>query len=574
MRNEVFNVRWTVATASATLTLRAASEKDSMSSEGEKRQIGPFQLEKKLGVGGMGIVYLGTYLKTGAKVAVKVLAPDLSGDPQVAARFDREMEILKKLKDPHIVRYYGGSSTRTQRYYAMELVTGGSLDKILRKEGKLPWETVVEYGIQAAKALEHAHREGVIHRDLKPGNLLLTEKGVLKLSDFGIARDTQATALTAAGKTVGTMAYMAPEQITGKKPVTARTDLYALGCVLFELLTGRTPFASETQPEMLFKHIDEIPPKVREFAVDCPVWLEDLVDDLLQKEPEDRPFDALDVQVKLDRIKQKVTEADQKRFTQEGQSAVTAREETVAKLLAKEKAKKARKKKQREQVPLWERTWFLCAVLAVIVGACVWGFWPASEQDLYDTVRPLMASDDSSDWYNAERDLKRMLARYPEGEHAGEARLWLAQIEMDRAEKRADHNAEWDFEPDSEAERLYVEAREFERYGDRMLAREKYLAMQRLLADDEESRPYLNLARRQVERIEGSLGSDTDRFAFVRSKLDEADQLYRDGNTMGAEQRWDDIIKLYGDLSEFELLVGQAHLRKADPRTALENETE
>ncbi len=545
-----------------------------MSSEGEKRQIGPFQLEKKLGVGGMGIVYLGTYLKNGAKVAVKVLAPDLSGDPQVAARFDREMEILKKLKDPNIVRYYGGSATRTQRYYAMELVTGGSLDRILRKVGKLPWETVVEYGIQTAKALEHAHREGVIHRDLKPGNLLLTDKGVLKLSDFGIARDTQATALTAAGKTVGTMAYMAPEQITGRKPVTARTDLYALGCVLFELLTGRTPFASETQPEMLFKHIDEMPPKVREFNPDCPVWLEELIDHLLQKEPEDRPFDALDVQVKLEKVKQKVTEAEQKRFTQEGQSALTAKDNTVAKLIAKEQAKKKKKKQQRQQVPIWERTWFLGGILALIIGACVWAFWPASEQSLYETVRPLMASDDSSDWYDAETDLKLMLARFPNGEHADEAEQWLAQVEMDRAERRADNNAEWDFEPDSEAERLYVEAREYERYGDRMLAREKYLAMQRLLADDEESRPYLNLARRQVQRIDDSLGSDTDRFAFIRAKLDEADQLYRDGNSRGANHHWEDIIKLYGELNEFELLVAQARTRLADPRTALESEME
>ncbi len=543
-----------------------------MSSASEKRQIGPFQLEKKLGVGGMGIVYLGTYLKTGAKVAVKVLAPDLSGDPKVAARFDREMEILKKLKDPNIVRYYGGSSTGTQRFYAMELVTGGSLDVILRKEGRLSWEKTVEYGIQVAKALEHAHREGVIHRDLKPGNLLLTQKGVLKLSDFGIARDTQATALTAAGKTVGTMAYMAPEQITGKKPVTARTDLYALGCVLFELLTGRTPFASETQPEMLFKHIDEVPPKVRTLNQDCPVWLEDLIDDLLEKEPEDRPFDALDVQVKLEKVKQKVTEQEQKlrSSTQAGLSALTTEDNpTVTRLLGRDKAKKTKKKKKGPQIPVWERAWFLGAVLVVIIGACVWAFWPASEQSLFKEVEPIMASGNPDDWFAAESDLKTMLSRYPDGDHTAEATKWLAQIDMERAERRADTNIRLGIDPDSEAERLYVEARGYERFGDRMLAREKYQAMQRLLGDDAESRPYLNLAQRQVERITESLGGENDRFAFINSKLDEADQLYRDGNSLGANQRWEDIIKLYGDLPEFELLVGRARLRLADPRTAL-----
>lgn len=546
-----------------------------MSAAGEKRQIGPFQLDKKLGVGGMGIVYQGTYLKNGAKVAVKVLAPDLSGDPKVAARFDREMEILKKLKDPNIVRYYGGSSTGTQRYYAMELVTGGSLDRVLRKEGKLPWEKVVEYGIQIAKALEHAHREGVIHRDLKPGNLLLTDKGVLKLSDFGIARDTQATALTAAGKTVGTMAYMAPEQITGKKPVNARTDLYALGCVLFELLTGRTPFASETQPEMLFKHIDQVPPKVREFNPDCPVWLEELIDELLEKEPEDRPFDALDVQVKLEKVKQKVTEQEQKirSSTQAGLSALTTEDNpTLTRILGKDKAKKKKKKKKGPQAPFWEKTWFLGTVLAVIIAACVWAFWPASEQELYDRVRPVMTSVEPDDWFDAERDLQRMLARYPEGEHAAEAEQWLAQIEMERAERRADTNFKLGVDADSEAERLYVEAREYERFGDRILAMEKYEAMQRLLSNDAESRPYLNLAQRQVQRIRENIGSDTDRLTFIRNKLDEADGLYRSGNTVVANQYWSDIVKLYGDLPEFEVLVGQARLRLADPKTALQNQ--
>ncbi|MEZ6064477.1 MAG: serine/threonine-protein kinase [Planctomycetaceae bacterium] len=190
-----------------------------MSNDPANRCIGPFQLDGRLGVGGMGIVYRATYLKGGQQVAVKVLAPDLTADYKVAKRFEREMAILKKLRHPNIVRYYGGGMSGQQQFYAMELVNGGSVDDLLRKQGRLSWETVVDYGMQIAKALEHAHDAAIIHRDLKPANLLLTEKGVIKLSDFGIARDTQSTALTQAGKTVGTMAYMAPEQITGKSPI-------------------------------------------------------------------------------------------------------------------------------------------------------------------------------------------------------------------------------------------------------------------------------------------------------------------------------------------------------------------
>ncbi|MSR60413.1 MAG: serine/threonine protein kinase, partial [Planctomycetaceae bacterium] len=216
-----------------------------------KRVIGPFELGERIGVGGMGIVYRAVYTKTGTPVAIKILSPDLSNEVSLQKRFEREISILKKLLHPHIVRYYGGGKIGMQRFYAMELVTGGSLESYLKAKKRLPWEEAVAIGLQVAQALEHAHTAGVIHRDLKPANLMLTKDRKVKLTDFGIARDTTATALTAAGRTVGTYAYMAPEQIRGKPPVDKKTDLYALGCVLFEMLTGETPFCCENQGEML-----------------------------------------------------------------------------------------------------------------------------------------------------------------------------------------------------------------------------------------------------------------------------------------------------------------------------------
>ncbi len=161
--------------------------------------------------------------------------------------------------------------------------------------------------MQIAKALEHAHNAGVVHRDLKPANLLVTKDGVLKLTDFGIARDSEATQLTQAGKTSARWLIWPPS----RSPASTRTRAdgpVPLGCVMFQMLTGRTPFESATQPEMLFKHIEEEPPSVREFNPDCPRYLEVLIADLMEKEPGDRPFDALAVQVRLDEVKQKVAE--------------------------------------------------------------------------------------------------------------------------------------------------------------------------------------------------------------------------------------------------------------------------
>ena len=273
-----------------------------------KRMIGPFEVGDRIGVGGMGIVYRAVYTKNGARVALKVLSPDVANSESLQRRFEREISILKKLQHPHIVRYYGGGKFGSQRFYAMELVEGGSLEDYLKKKKRLPWEEAIEFAMQIARALEHAHEAGVIHRDLKPANLLMTSASVIKLTDFGIARDTTATALTAAGKTVGTYAYMAPEQIRGKPPVDKKTDLYALGCVLFEMISGETPFTSENQGEMLMQHLQEEPPRITSLVPDCPSFLEELIFRLLEKDPADRVYDALALQHELDDVRTKVTQ--------------------------------------------------------------------------------------------------------------------------------------------------------------------------------------------------------------------------------------------------------------------------
>lgn len=147
----------------------------------------------------MGIVYLATYVETGKQVAVKVLPPALSEDEKLLKRFEREILILKRLRHPNIVKYYGGGQpSGSTCWYAMEYIDGGSLHDILKKRKRLSWDQAIQVGRQLTAALEHAHNAGIIHRDLKPGNLFVTKKGRIKLGDFGIARDTEATALTAA----------------------------------------------------------------------------------------------------------------------------------------------------------------------------------------------------------------------------------------------------------------------------------------------------------------------------------------------------------------------------------------
>lgn len=529
------------------------------------RMIGPFLLEKKLGVGGMGIVYKATYTKNGADCAVKLLPLVLSGNQMLVERFEREMKILKKLKHPRIVQFYGGGSQDGRHFYAMEFIDGGTLAELLNDKGRLPWEQVIEYGKQIAEALEHAHEHGIIHRDLKPANLFLGQDGKLRLGDFGIARDSDATALTAAGSTVGTHAYMAPEQITGKQPISNKTDLYALGCVLFEMLTGRTPFQAATPMELMLKHINEPPPKIRAEVLDCPMFLEQIVHQLLEKSPDKRPHDALMVQVALEEVVERVaakTSTMSQMTAGAGQTAIDmsqlANADELKKLLGK------KKKKRKATGPIWERGWFLATCLAVMLGGVAWALLPPSEATLFARALPLMQTDDPVKWQEAnDRYLKSLLERFPNGQHADEARDLIDKLEMHRTERGIETRLRLGQDPKHEAERLFLQARELERFGDNLSAREQYRAMIDLLKDREQDRSYRNLAKRQLALLENAGDGNVDRKQIVNDALKKAREQFLGGKTHAAEETWRSIIKLYDGKAEFAEEVAEARAGRA-----------
>lgn len=523
-----------------------------------KRRVGPFELERKLGAGGMGVVYLATYLKNGKKMAVKVLPPELSSDQKLVRRFLREMAILSKLRHDNIVRYYGGGKDKTQHFYAMEYMDGGSIELVLKKKTRLSWEETIDNSRQVALALEYAHNHGIIHRDLKPANLFLGRDGRLKLGDFGIARDTQATALTAAGRTVGTYAYMAPEQISGKPPVSRKTDLYALGCVMFEMLTGKPPFVAPTAAEMLFAHLEQEPARITEQALDCPVWLESLVLKLLEKDPEDRYYDALALQVALDEIGPKVAAAESiaKQTIAGGGSGATVKDDTGLKRALTGKKKKKKKKKG----PFYERAWFLGGCLAVVAGLITWFSWPLSDEALFARAQVLMESKDPSDWDKARANyLEKLLKRPLDAARASQVRDYIDQIDMDLVERQATKRINQ--KPRSEGERLFVDALRFEQFQDRITALQKYRSMAEILKGRDEERPYVNLARKKIHEIEASGGQQGTVVSLVDDNLKRADELDSKGQAFDAQSIWNGIITLYGENRELQQQVKYARAR-------------
>lgn len=326
-------------------------------------KIGPFTVSRELGSGAMGSVYLADFAQqdgTSVPVALKIVNIGLLGNESALARFEREAAILKQLKHPHIVRLIATGRYRKTPFIAMEYVNGEPLDKVLARRTRIGWETVVDYSKQLCLALQHAHEKGIIHRDLKPSNLMLTLEGVLKLTDFGIAKDTDVTALTGANSTIGTAAYMSPEQCKGDKFISNKSDLYSLGVVLYELITGRKPFHAENTVDMFLKHVNDTPVRPAKLVPDLPVWLDNLIMFLLEKEKDRRPMDAATVGKMLADIEDKVQ-------TQQSAGAVAAAARRSSRAIAGQtfneedreaaRALKGKKKKKKKSGPWYLRPW-------------------------------------------------------------------------------------------------------------------------------------------------------------------------------------------------------------------------
>ncbi len=281
-------------------------------------RLGPYEIIDPLGAGGMGEVYRARDTRLGREVAVKVLPRHLSASPEVRSRFEREAKAISSLNHPHICALFDVGREGETDYLVMELVEGETLAKRL-EQGPLAPRHVIRLGVEIADALAKAHRAGIVHRDLKPANVMVTRTGA-KLMDFGLARATagagptgsgsrDATALTmsptvaapltAEGAIVGTFQYMAPEQLEGKE-ADARSDIWALGCLLYESLTGRRPFGGGSQASLISSIMKDEPTPPREIAVPTPAALDRIIRQCLAKDPEDRWQSAADLKRELE----------------------------------------------------------------------------------------------------------------------------------------------------------------------------------------------------------------------------------------------------------------------------------
>jgi tRNA A-37 threonylcarbamoyl transferase component Bud32 len=251
------------------------------------RVVGSYRIIEKIGEGGMGAVYRAVDEMLEREVAIKAIRPELAREPEIVERFRSEAKILARVSHPAIATIYSFFHDGGELFLAMEYVRGRTLSTVLAEQGPLPWRRAVPLLSTALEGIEQAHRAGIIHRDLKPDNLMLTEGGALKVMDFGIARVPGSNHLTRTGLLIGTLRYVAPEQIRGEE-VDRRTDLYALGVVLYQMLTGRVPFEGPTDFAILKAQIEDPPAPPRSLAPEIPEGLERIVLKALEKSPDSR----------------------------------------------------------------------------------------------------------------------------------------------------------------------------------------------------------------------------------------------------------------------------------------------
>lgn len=574
----------------------------------EIERLGPYKIVGKLGHGGMGTVFDAVHSETGEKAAVKLLAASLAQEEGFRARFEAEIETLRKLKHPNIVRLFGFGEQEGQLFYSMELVVGNSLEEELHQGRRFDWRDVTRIGIDTCRALRHAHDRGVIHRDIKPANLLLPADGEgIKLSDFGIARLFGYSHLTNVGNVLGTAEYMAPEQAEGR-PVDTRADLYSLGAVFYALLARRPLFRAKSLPEMLHKQRNERPEPVRKYAPDTPVELEYIIAELLEKDPARRIPNAdllarrLEAMVHALSIVSETLQADTGWFfdgksvdNSHSSAEIGSSSEVPATLeldqsgqeqLGKTSAVPSADTSQECESPTSEeappthfvevgedelgdveeeeprpamislQTWALVGTLLLIGLTWWWFLQPPTADSLFERIKSTIADGSIQSKLRAEDDLREFLHRYSNDPRAKEFRGVEKDIELHRLEQEFNsrlnsrlkkYASEENLQP---IERAYLESLRYMRL-DKELGTAKLRAIVNLFgqpdSESESTGQCLILAKRQLEKIDQEIERYSDeQLKLLIERLAAADKLMAD-NPERAKEMYRAVIVLYTD---------------------------
>ncbi|MCH8903835.1 MAG: serine/threonine protein kinase, partial [Bacteroidetes bacterium] len=533
-----------------------------------------YNIQKKIGAGGMGTVYLGKDIQTGQQAAVKVLPASFSREAGAIARFTREIDALKKITNPHIVKLFdSGVDENETYYYAMEYVEGETLSSRLRKEKRIGWREVIEIAVQICSALKAAHDAGFVHRDLKPSNLIFSGDGTVKLTDFGVAQVFASSRLTATGGIIGTAEYMSPEQAQGQR-VTKKSDLYSLGAVMYVMLTGRPPFSGKTTLDIIQKHKYAGFDRPSLIASDMPHWLDEIVCQLLEKDPDKRIPDAYVLSRRLQEVLKKVELSMQEQtigsendsgFAPTVAANQKGHEPGVATLMRDMmKAEVEIAHRPSAIGSLLNNTWVLTGMLLLlIVGGIIWFSGETlSAKERFEKGTALMSRPEGPDWITARDEFFHPLLKSDPDRWKAKVEPYLLDIEryelMRSLKNQTRKRLRRDSAPKGEVLRILRLALYHSDMGDVFRAQRMLSALGTLIEHDPKHQELYQLSQKLLEELRSEQVTNPQRDSMLTTAMEHADNLAEEGKLTEARKIWESVLELYGDDPGAEELVDRA----------------
>lgn len=526
--------------------------------------VGPFAMEAPLGIDPRrSSIFRAVHMQQKKAAAVRIFSTPMGLTPEAKRDFATQIEELKELRHPGIVRCYGGGFDKKDAYLAYEFIDGESIDVLLKRRERLPWETAIDYALQLAETLQYAHGSGWLHNRLRADKVMVCAGGLeVKILDFRKSDDS--LWMGPAPITATQRIYAAPECQDDSLPMQSdRSDVYSLGVLLYEMLTGHLPFDPSVSEQLLAAQIQQtVPQNVSAIALDCPVWLSTLVAQMLDKDPLKRPFTmaatAMALNQALSRAAGGVSVAE---HVASGFNPLQIKGD-------RKEAEKALGKKSVKKVvenPLFgliNGTALLIAGLIVAFAAIFWVISPASEKVLRERAEAMLVDADLADMnYAMDNYLAPLVKRFPDGPNAQWAKEQIEEIEISNLDRKIAIALRFDRSLKADDEQQLADAIKTEEGGNKTKALEQYRAIITLLDNDAEHKRVVGLAQRRLEKLEKEAEVPDELEAKLAEKMAQAEVAFNANKISDARAIWESIISLYKDNPNVKAIVEKAEAR-------------
>lgn len=526
--------------------------------------VGPFAMEAPLGIDPRrSSIFRAVHMQQKKAAAVRIFSTPMGLTPEAKRDFATQIEELKELRHPGIVRCYGGGFDKKDAYLAYEFIDGESIDVLLKRRERLPWETAIDYALQLAETLQYAHGSGWLHNRLRADKVMVCAGGLeVKILDFRKSDDS--LWMGPAPITATQRIYAAPECQDDSLPMQSdRSDVYSLGVLLYEMLTGHLPFDPSVSEQLLAAQIQQtVPQNVSAIALDCPVWLSTLVAQMLDKDPLKRPFTmaatAMALNQALSRAAGGVSVAE---HVASGFNPLQIKGD-------RKEAEKALGKKSVKKVvenPLFgliNGTALLIAGLIVAFAAIFWVISPASEKVLRERAEAMLVDADLADMnYAMDNYLAPLVKRFPDGPNAQWAKEQIEEIEISNLDRKIAIALRFDRSLKADDEQQLADAIKTEEGGNKTKALEQYRAIITLLDNDAEHTRVVGLAQRRLEKLEKEAEVPDELEAKLAEKMAQAEVAFNANKIADARAIWESIISLYKDNPNVKAIVEKAEAR-------------